>query len=168
MKFAIVSDSHDRWDLLKQAVTKANESKCEVLLHAGDLVEPEGIDILATFSGKAYFVWGNNEPSHRTTEAITAKISSYDNIHLADGTLDAKIGETSIFMNHYPEVAQAAYGLHIHDLVIHGHNHVYQVEKKDERFLINPGELCGRMTGVPTFVIFDAAEKSVERIELKV
>ncbi|NCN06293.1 MAG: metallophosphoesterase family protein [Candidatus Pacebacteria bacterium] len=167
MKFAIVSDTHDRWDLLMQVVVRANRVGCEVLLHGGDLVNPEGIDTLAKFSGDSYLVWGNNEPSHRTTEAITAKIAKHDNIHLAHGTLDQHILGISIFMNHYPEVAQAAFSLDIHDLVVHGHNHVYQVEKNDGKFLINPGEACGRMTGIATFVIFDTKKKSAERIELR-
>ncbi|MDA1079210.1 MAG: YfcE family phosphodiesterase [bacterium] len=166
MKFAIVSDSHDRWDLLEQAVARANEAGCEVLLHAGDLVEPEGVAVLAKFIGDVFFVWGNNEPNHDFVEIITKKIAEHERIHLADGTLDKSIAGVRIFMNHYPEVAQAAYGLGIHDLVIHGHNHEYHVEQNNGRFLINPGELCGRKTGIPTFVIFDSVDKSVERIEL--
>jgi len=164
MKFAIVSDSHDRWDLLEQVVAKANEAACGVLLHAGDLVEPKGTDVLAKFAGDVYFVWGNNE---KEIGVITKKMVQSENLHLANGTLDITIGRTRVFMNHYPEVAQAAFGLGIHDLVVHGHNHRYQVEKNGELFLINPGEACGRMTGVPTFVIFDDSKKSVERIELR-
>lgn len=163
MKFAIISDTHDRWDVLEQAVSKANAANCQVLLHAGDLVLPAGIDVLAKFSGESYLVWGNNELER---EEIATKIAKHERLHLANGTLDTIIGKTRIFMNHYPEVAEAAFALEIHDLVVHGHNHIYSVEKNGTLFLINPGEACGRMTGVSTFVIFDSAHKSVERIEL--
>ena len=132
-------------------------------MHAGDLVLPAGVDELAKFTGDAYFVWGNNEVER---EAIAAKMASSDKLHLANGTLDITIGDTRVFMNHYPEVAQAAFSLKIHDLVIHGHDHVYRVEEKDGRFLINPGEACRRITGTATFVIFDTETKSVGRIEL--
>ncbi|OGJ16414.1 MAG: hypothetical protein A2632_03025 [Candidatus Pacebacteria bacterium RIFCSPHIGHO2_01_FULL_46_16] len=163
MKFAILSDSHDRWDLLDTAVTMANEANCAVLLHAGDLVGLAGIDVLAKFVGDVYFIWGNNETEQKT---FADSMGAFDNLHLAGGTLDTTIGVTTVFMNHYPEVAQAAFSLEIHDLVVHGHSHEYQVKKLDKRFLINPGELCGRKTGVSTFVTFDAEEKSVERMEL--
>ena len=50
MKIAIMSDSHDRWDYLEQAIEQAmeqaNTGGCELLLFAGDLIAPLRLAVL--------------------------------------------------------------------------------------------------------------------------
>lgn len=38
MKIAIMSDSHDKWDFLEEAINKVNNEGCATLLFAGDLI----------------------------------------------------------------------------------------------------------------------------------
>ncbi|MEX0896100.1 MAG: metallophosphoesterase [Patescibacteria group bacterium] len=163
MKLALVSDSHDHWENLKKAVHLANEADCEVLLHAGDLIAPPGIEMLKPFQGEVYFVWGNNEGEK---VGITRQMDAAESLTLAGDVLDMEIGGLSVFMNHYPTIAQLAFQAGSYDLVVYGHDHAYHVEEADAQFLINPGEICGYRTGVASFVIFDTKARTAERISL--
>ena len=61
MKLALLSDSHDNMRNLDSAVAEAHSVGCEVLIHAGDLIDPSGIHHLQKFNGKVIFVFGNND-----------------------------------------------------------------------------------------------------------
>ena len=77
MKIAIMSDSHENWDNLKRAIEISNEHNCNYLLFAGDLISPQGIDILSTFKGDVKIVWGNNE---NEKIGIIEKSNLYSNV----------------------------------------------------------------------------------------
>jgi uncharacterized protein len=49
------------------------------------------------------------------------------------------------------------------DLIIYGHTHVLRVETA-RPVIINPGELCGYITGKASAVIFDLAKFSAETL----
>lgn len=163
MKIAVVSDSHDHWKNLTKAVSLANQAGCECMLHAGDLIAPPGIAILKEFQGVAYFVWGNNEGER---VGITRQIDQAENLLLAGDVFDMELGGIRVFMSHYPNIAQLAWQTNNYDLVVYGHDHQYHTEKKDDRVLLNPGEICGYKTGLASFVVFDTQTKAVEKIEL--
>lgn len=163
MKIAIVSDSHDRWDYLGEAVRVANENECEFLLFAGDLIAPPGIAILQQFKGKVIFVWGNNEGE---IEGMTKKFSDSKNIELCGKAYAGEIGGLKVFMNHYPEISVLAAESGEYDLCVYGHDHEYFEGKKGDTILLNPGEIQGYLTGNKTFMIFDTKSKEVEKITL--
>jgi hypothetical protein len=41
------------------------------------------------------------------------------------------------------------------DLVVHGHSHRQFIGKNGETLVINPGEVCGYLTGNPTCAVYD-------------
>jgi len=52
------------------------------------------------------------------------------------------------------------------DAVIHGHSHNRCIERKGKTLSINPGELCGCLTGKPTLAILDTDKNEAKIIEL--
>lgn len=163
MKIAIMSDSHDNWLKLEEAVYAANESNCELLLHAGDLISPPGISILGKFKGKVKFVWGNNEMER---VGITRKMDASENIELAGDFYEDEVDSIRIFMNHYPKYAELAAKSQEYELAIHGHTHLYREEKIGDTILLNPGEIQGHRTSQSTFVVFNTKDQSIEKIQV--
>lgn len=163
MIIAVLSDSHDHWVNMKNAVEIANSEGCEVLLHAGDLIAPPGIEVLKQFKGKVYFVWGNNEGER---VGITRQMDASENITLAGNVLECEIESIKVFMNHYPNIGRMAYESNKYNLIVYGHDHTFNTESKDNSVLLNPGEICGYRSGVATFAIFDTDTKAVKKIEL--
>jgi len=57
MKIAIVSDTHDNLANFKKAISLIKKEKIKILIHCGDIFEPETIkEALKDFSGKAHIV----------------------------------------------------------------------------------------------------------------
>ncbi|MFC1790049.1 metallophosphoesterase [Patescibacteria group bacterium] len=161
MKIAIMSDSHDRWNLLEKAIQTANQASCEVLLFAGDLIAPPGIALLEQFEGMVKFVWGNNEGER---VGMTRMFDKSTKIELCGDTFEGEIGGLKVFMNHYPRYAQLASKSGELDLCVHGHTHEYLEEKNGECSLINPGEIQGGKTRKSSFVIFDTKLKQAKKV----
>lgn len=163
MKIAIMSDSHDRWEILEKAINMANEAGCEHLLFAGDLIAPPGVAILEKFNGVVKFVWGNNEGE---IQGLTTKFNASEKIELCGDIFDSTIAGVRVFMNHYPEIGSLAAKSKSYDLCVYGHDHTYHSSKVGETVLVNPGAITPYGNSVSTFIIFDTESREVERIEL--
>ena len=159
MKIAIMSDSHDNWGKMVDAINIANDKNAEVLLHAGDLIAPPGIDILEKFKGEVKYVWGNNEAEKM---GMTRKIDAIEKITLCGDLFEGKIDNLKILMNHYPRYSELAALSGEFDLCVCGHTHEYREEYFGEILLLNTGEIQGHRTGISSFVIFDTVTKKVK------
>jgi putative phosphoesterase len=156
--------------MLTRAVATGNEHGCSVLLFAGDLICPIGIEILSQFSGEVHMVLGNNEGElvklTRLADA-TPRITLHGNLN--GGTMEHEFGGLRFYMNHYPGNAENAALSGKYDVVIFGHTHKYHEERTANGvLLLNPGEVEGYRTGSSTAMILDTETKLVERIPLSV
>ena len=163
MKIAIMSDSHDRWEELLQAITIANEKSCEYLLFAGDLISPPGIAVLEKFNGKVKFIWGNNEGEK---VGITKKLSTSDKISLEGDSYEDTLDGIRIFMNHYPRIVELAAKSGEFDLCIYGHDHTYNYTKVNDTLYVNPGAITPYNIPNASFIIFDTSTKEVAKVDL--
>jgi putative phosphoesterase len=162
MKIAIMSDVHDHWKNLQNAIKIANRSGCKHILFAGDLVTPTGVGILEKFKGTVKFVWGNNEGEKM---GITRQIDASKTIELCGYEYEGVLGNTKIFINHYPRIAELAAKSEEFDLCIYGHNHKYNKRRIKKCILLNPGKIQS-FNGSASFVIFNTSTKQVEKIIL--
>jgi putative phosphoesterase len=51
--------------------------------------------------------------------------------------------------------------------VVHGHSHNKSIERKGKTLAINPGELCGYLTGKSTLALLDTVKHEAKIIELQ-
>jgi len=172
MKIAIMSDSHDHWENLEQAITIAEDKDCQEIWFAGDLISPTGILIFKKFSGTVRFVLGNNEAE---LLGIADKIAQADNVFMpepkpasiAQGLVfEEEVGGLKFFMNHYQKFGEIAAKSGDYDVVIYGHDHIYNESKINKTLCLNPGEIHGQKSGTATFMVLNTEDKSVEKITL--
>ena len=52
------------------------------------------------------------------------------------------------------------------DAVVHGHSHMKGVDLKGKTMVINPGEVCGYLTGKSTLAILDTVKREAKIVEL--
>lgn len=168
MKILIASDSHDNWENLARAVALGNERSCAVMLFAGDLISPLGIDVLSKFNGAVHMVLGNNE-GELVALARLADAAPNITLHgnLNGGTMERELGGLRMYMNHYPLNAENAALSGKYDVVVFGHTHTYHEDHMATGVIvINPGEVAGTRSGTASVVCFDTDTKHVERIDL--
>jgi len=155
----VLSDSHDHLQNLKKALEVLQEEGVELIIHAGDYVAPFSVALLAQLSLPWCGVRGNNDGEILGIfERSSGKISSS---HL-------KIEEKGyrIWVAHYPQPAEVAFASGNFDLVVYGHTHQATVKENQGKLLVNPGEVCGLLSGKPTVAVCDLSKGVAKLIEI--
>jgi len=140
MKLAIASDTHDNISKIVKMVEIVNEQKVDLFVHAGDFIVPFSILPFAKLNCDWLGVFGNNDGERDGLKKISqGRIK--EPMHCFD--FDNK----KVALMH--ELCEACA-----DIVICGHTHKLLIENKG-RLIINPGEVCGYITGKSSIVILD-------------
>ena len=146
MKIGIISDSHRKIELLQNAIKRLKSDGAEFLVHAGDIVLEESLQLLEN-SGLPYqAVFGNND---------FHLLSFADKYNIANEPHYFKIGKISAKLMHYPYYLNGDT-----DLVIFGHTHYFEAEYKNDTLYINPGEICARKKPVSEFALIEKGKES--------
>ena len=160
MKIAIVSDIHDHLKLLLQALDRAKQEGAEVLFCCGDLCSPFIMHALGkNFAGAIHIALGNNE-GDRVRMVQVAQL--YPQIHIYPEICSLTLGGKRIGMVHSDELGRPLAESGLYDVVFFGHNHRQEMGEK----WVNPGELCGELSGKSTFSVMDLASLKAVTIEL--
>jgi hypothetical protein len=144
LKLGILSDSHVQTTLHQEAIEHLLSLGVDYLLHAGDIMLEEHLQMLEDAPVPYVCVFGNND----------AKLISLQNKYrIYQEPYYFKIKEHKLKMMHIPYYLSADT-----DIVISGHTHMFECSKTAETLYINPGEVCGRekpLTECATIEIVD-------------
>lgn len=134
-RIGIISDTHG---LLRPEVEKALYS-CEVILHGGDINNPEILEKLSRIA-PTYAVRGNNDKEWAKD---------------LPETLSVRLCGIGFFMVHNKKyIPKDEIDLKDIDIIIYGHSHKYEQKYEGGRLLLNPGS-CGprRFTQPITYAV---------------
>jgi putative phosphoesterase len=170
MLLAVVSDSHDHKNNTLKAISIMNDKKVDALIHCGDYISPfvkSWFDNLNdNIKSNFYGVFGNNDGEKLFLKQNLGQICK---LVERGNELILELGGKQIFASHMPkkETIDALMKSGMFNIILSGHTHVL-VNKKYENgvLVVNPGELCGYLSGKSTFAIIDTNDLSVEIIEL--
>ena len=149
-KIGILSDSHKKTKLHKEAIAHLIDSGAEYLLHAGDLEIKEHLDILEDSSVPYICVYGNNDT---LLIPLYGQYPIYREPHYFD------IEGIKIKMMHMPYYLNPDV-----DIVISGHTHMFEAEMKGDTLFINPGEVCAREKPLSECVMLEVLDGEFEVI----
>jgi putative phosphoesterase len=130
IRIGILSDSHTKTELHQEAINHLCSLGAEYLLHAGDIMLEEHLQMLEETGLPYTCVYGNND---------TALISLYGKYNIFQEPHYFKIEDLKIKMMHMPYYMSADA-----DMVVSGHTHMFEASLKNETLFINPGEVCAR------------------------
>jgi len=170
MKIAVISDSHDHKNNILKAVSIINEKNVDALIHCGDYVAPfvkKWFDELNNSIKKNFYgVFGNNDGEKLFLKQNLGQICEFTQ---NSNELILELGGKRIFASHMPrqQTIEALANSGNFDIILSGHTHSLSNKKLDNGALvINPGEICGYITGKATFAILDTEKMESEIIEL--
>jgi len=130
MKIGIISDTHKKIKKAKAAIALLIENGAEFIIHAGDIVEVEILDMLEASPLKYLAVYGNND-AHL--------VENHDKYQLVQEPYYFKLAGLKFKLMHLPfYMAPDA------DVVIFGHTHHFECEYKGNTLYLNSGEVCAR------------------------
>ena len=165
MLIGAISDSHDNLPQIEKAVQALNNQKVGLVLHAGDYVAGFVIPKFKALNCNLIGVFGNNDGDH---ELLKKRFSETTNciIHDRFTTVTIEGYRVALLHGHETELLNAIIDSESFDAVIHGHSHNLGIERKGKTLSINPGELCGYLTGKSTLAILDTDKNEAKIIEL--
>ncbi|MCW3996620.1 MAG: metallophosphoesterase [Candidatus Bathyarchaeota archaeon] len=165
MLVGAISDTHDNLPLIEKAVATLNEHKVDLVLHAGDYVAGFVISKFKALNCKLIGVFGNNDGDH---ELLKKRFSETTNCTVHERFATVTVNGYRIALLHGEEIellnvlAESGY----FDAIVHGHSHIKSVQLRGKTLVVNPGEVCGYLTGKPTAAILDTTAHEAKLIEL--
>ena len=163
MQIGIVADSHDCLPRIRDAVNRLNSHPVELVLHAGDYA-PFVTDSYKSLKSRMIGVLGNND-----AEKIALRDRFAEAGHEIRGRFaDVKVDNLRIALIHgdEDEMLKSLINSGGYDVVAFGHTHQAQVIKEGHTLVINPGEICGYLTGKSTFAVLDTTERNARLISI--
>jgi uncharacterized protein len=162
MRVGLLADTHDRVPAIRELTRVFSENGIGLVLHAGDYCSSFALQALLEARMALAGVFGRNDGDREALRAEAAKgvgTEMYESPHsvLVNGTrllLVHDIGEVQ------PRSIEA------HDVVVHGYTHRQETRTDGKTLIVNPGEACGWLFGVPRAAILDLETKHVELIAL--
>lgn len=170
MKICIVSDSHDRAELLARAVAAAKQDGAQVVIHCGDVIGPHTVRGLQKYELPVHIVHGNNIGDTVVLAKMSAAPGTFIHYHGMDARLT--LGTRRVFVIHYPDYGAAMAATGQWDLVCCGHSHRAEITRVPnvhggETVMVNPGTVAG--IGAPATYItgdLETLEFSIKTLDL--
>lgn len=156
MIVGVLSDSHDNLVELKKALDVLQEEGAELIIHAGDYVAPFSVQLLAELSIPWWGVLGNNDG-----EILGIFQKSGGKIKAPFLELEER--GFRIWVSHFYQPAKWAFMSGHYDLVVYGHTHEAIIKEEGKSVLLNPGEVCGLLSGRSTVAVCNL-EKRVAKL----
>jgi len=172
MIVGIMADTHDHLPLVDKAVKKLEEEKVELILHAGDYISPFVIHHFKSFRGRFIGVFGNNDGDREILKRRFAKFG----LEIRGEFAEVKIDGLRIALLHggepggppgASELLRSLVSARCYDVIVHGHLHQARIYREDETLVINPGEVCGYLSGKSTVAILDTEKVEAKIIQLE-
>ncbi len=171
MLIGIMSDTHDNLPMVDKAVKRLLEEKVDLVLHAGDYVAPFVIPHLKPFKAKFIGVFGNNDGDH---EFLRRRCAEFD-LEIRGIFAEVKADDARIALLHGgesggapgpSELLKSLLSCECYDVIVYGHVHEAKAYRKGKTLIINPGEVCGYLTGKPSVALLDSKTMQVKIIPL--
>ena len=163
MKIGLMADTHDRLEAVEKAIEFFNRERVEHVLHAGDLVSPFVALKFKELKAKLHYVWGNNEGDR---EFIRVRLGELGIEPLGCfATLELEGRKLALLHGTYQPIVDSLAQSGLYDAIVRGHTHRAEVIE-GKTLVVNPGEVCGYLTGKQTLALLDLVELRAEIIEL--
>lgn len=163
MVIGIMSDTHDKVEAIEAAIDFFNRQGVVDVLHAGDLVSPLVVPRFSKLKARLHYVWGNNEGDR---EFIRVRFNEFGIVPLGDFAV-LELGGRKIALLHgtHERIVDSLLKCGLYDVVIRGHNHRAEIIT-GPTLLVNPGEVCGYLTGRQTVALLELDGLKAEIIGL--
>jgi len=164
MLVGAISDTHDNLPMIDKAIERLNLEKVGLVLHAGDYVSPFVVPRFKALNARLIGVLGNNDGDH---ERLKKQFNDSENCELRGrfAMVDAEGFKIALLHGDETELLNALVGCGNLDAVVHGHTHATS-SKSGKTLVVNPGEICGYLTGSPTLALLDTRRREVRIVRI--
>jgi len=164
MRIGLISDTHDDVPKIREVIRRLNELEVDLVLHAGDYISPFTAKPYTDLKAKMIGVYGNNCAERDKLKEVYAAAGKEIVGNFAEVEEN---GMTIALLHGHDDVLLCSIITHgDYDAVVHGHDHKAKVEKVGRTLVVNPGEVCGYVTGRSSFAILDTEGHEAKILDL--
>jgi len=165
MLVGLIADTHDHLPMVEKTVKRLNKENVGLVLHAGDYVAPFVIPKFKDLQAKLIGVFGNNDGDR---ELLKRRFSEHKDLEIRGNFAEIIADGIKIALLHgsEEELLKALVESEGFDVVVHGHTHKAEVYRKGRTLVVNPGEVCGYLSGKSTIALFDTVKCEVRLVDL--
>ncbi|KPU62346.1 phosphodiesterase [Thermococcus sp. EP1] len=159
MLIGIMSDTHDNLPAISKAIEVFNNAGVDLVLHAGDYIAPFVKKEFSKLNAPLKGVFGNNDGEREGLK---------NTIGVKDELLEIDADGLRIIVLHGTEekIVEAFVKSQLYDVVIRGHTHKYEIRETGRSIVLNPGEVCGYVSGVKSVAFLDTRKREIKIIDL--
>jgi len=144
MKLALVSDSHDNLYFIKKFLGDIKKREVDIIIHLGDIISPFSAREFLKAGKNIISVFGNNDGEIKGLSSL---------LDIKPFPREIELDGKKIVLYHDPNFNEENLG--DIDFLFYGHTHKKYYIKKGKTIILNPGELCGYLTSLSTYVTLD-------------
>ena len=157
MIVGLVSDTHDNIHMIDRAVERLNEERVGLVLHAGDYVSAFTAEHFEPLDAPMIGVYGNNCAEREVLGRVYAEVGAEIRGYFAEVEADGL--RVALLHGHRKEDVDRAYGGG-YDVIVRGHTHRASIGEEDGVLVVNPGEVCGYVSGRCTLAFLDTESRA--------
>jgi len=161
----ILADTHDRLPLVDKAIKRLNEEKVSLVLHAGDYIAPFVIPHFKQLKSDFIGIFGNNDGDKDMLRKRFTEVGAEIRGKFAEVIIDGL--KIAMLHGEEEELLRALINAEGHDVVVHAHTHEAKTYRKGETLVINPGEVCGYLSGKSTIATLNTETLEVKIIQIE-
>lgn len=165
MLVGLIADTHDRLPLVDRAIKRLNEEDVGLVLHAGDYVAPFVIPRFKDLEAELIGVFGNNDGDR---EVLKRRFDEHEGLQIRGDFAEIVVDSMKIALLHgnEEELLKTLIENESFDAVFHGHTHNAEVCRKGKMLVVNPGEVCGYLSGKSTIALLNTVHREAEIVEI--
>jgi hypothetical protein len=164
MLVGVISDTHDNLPIIDKAIERLNREKVSLVLHAGDYVSPFVIPRFRALNARLIGVLGNNDGDHEMLKK-QFKDSANCELHGKFAIVEVENFRIALLHGNETELLNALIDCEGFDVLVHGHTHA-PVVRRGKILVVNPGEVCGYLTGKPTYALLDTQNRDAKILQI--
>lgn len=164
MKITVVSDSHDRGDLLARALEHARDWGAQAAFHCGDVIGTHTLRRALAVGLPLHVIHGNNLGDIPSLMRLASQSGGRLTYHGGEAALE--LAGRRLFMIHYPHLARGMALTGDYDAVFCGHSHQAEIQAVEaiggrRTVIVNPGTVAG-LAAPQTFALGDLVTLAFE------
>ncbi|HVZ79039.1 MAG TPA: metallophosphoesterase [Gemmatimonadaceae bacterium] len=162
MRLGLMSDTHDRVPAVAELLRQMMERGVSMVLHAGDFCSPFVLKPFEDAQVAMAGVFGRNDGD---PEGLRTRAGAGFGLELFESPHSFDVGGERILLVHdIGDVHKRS--LQAHAIVVHGLTHQQEMKTRGNTLIVNPGEACGWLHGMPQAAVLDLETKQVEFLSL--
>ncbi|MEM0371289.1 MAG: metallophosphoesterase [Ignisphaera sp.] len=169
MLIGVMSDSHDNIVAIEKALNIFRKEDIDVLIHLGDIISPFAFAKILEFPAKILVVLGNNDGDIVQLKEMAIKGGAILKQFMFATSIENKqillvhgYGSKDYTKNIVYSLASTGH----YNIILYGHTHEVDVLSRDSILVLNPGEVCGYITGRQSVAIIDIDTMKFNIIDL--